>query len=246
MEPIEPNRLSTPGERDARARVESVFAAVDRLSADDLNQAAVPVLDLEDRDVLLEELERRADSADRGRLLDRARDGLRDAMLRRFADRYAYPYGISATGSARVQDQAAIITALRDLVAVAATRDLIDPADADILSAPGLQILGAAADAALLDPSAVSAGTHAADDTGRGAPTADDWAAAEAGATAIEPRARSSATRDPRGLVLLALAAGSVLAIVAMRTDRSQVVVGALLGGAAILVVWAVLAWRRR
>ena len=246
MQPIEPNRLSTPGEREARARVEAVFAAVDRLSSDDLNQAAVPSLDLEDREIRLAELERRADAADRGRLLDRARDGLRDAMLRRFADRHVYPYGLQAIGSARVQDQAAIITALRDLVAVAATRDLIEPDDADALSAPGLRILRADPDAALLDPSAVPATIHEADDAARGAPTADEWAAAEAGATAIAPAGRSSGTRDPRALVLLALTVGSVLAIVAMRTDRSQVVVGALLGGAAILVVWAVLAWRRR
>jgi hypothetical protein len=246
MEPIEPNRLSTPGEREARARIEAVFAAVDRLSADDLNEAAVPALDLEDREIRLAALERHADAAGRGRLLDGARDRLSDALLRRFADRFAFAYGTRASGVARVEDQAAIITALRDLVAVAATRDLIEATEADALSAPGLRVLGPAWDATPLDPAGIPTALHDSGDAARGAPTADDWAEAETGTTAIVPTARSSGTRDPRALVVLALSVGGVLAIVAMRTDRSQVVVGALLGGAAILVVWAILAWRRR
>lgn len=243
MDEIEPNRLSAPGEREARARVEAVFAAVDRLSAEALNEAVVPSLDLEDREIRLAELERLADAAGRGLLLDRSRDALKDALLKRFATRMAYPYGTQAMGAARVQDQAAIITALRDLVAVAATRDLIDPGDAQALSVPGLRIVGTA-DTGGVEVGRLPDHLHDADDMARGAPTAEDWAAAEAGPTAIAAPGATGLRRDPRSVLLLALAGLGVLAIVATRLDRSQVVLGVVLGAIAIVVAWAV--FRRR
>lgn len=246
MREIRPNRLSTPGEREAHARIEAVFAAVDRLSAEELNNATAPRADAVDRDsrrVLVEQI---ADTAGFGAMLDRARDSLTDALLRRFADRIAYPYGTRAVGSARVEDQAAVITALRDLVAVAAVRDLVSDDDAAALAAPGLVILGAESLDEVLDLAVGDPALDGGDDPGRGAPTAADWAAAASGETAIRQPGSDRGRRDPRALVLLVLVAGSVLAIVAVRMDRSQVAVGALLAGAAILVVWAVLALRRR
>src|SRR5436190_15057105 len=112
-------RLSAPGEHAARARVETIFAAVDRLSPVDLNDIVAPRLDHGDRDARLAELERLAAGAGRAALLDDAREALSNAILARHADIRPYPYGMTTTGTARVEDQAAIVTALRDLVAVA-------------------------------------------------------------------------------------------------------------------------------
>ena len=73
-------RLSAPGEHAARARVETIFAAVDRLSAVDIYELAAPSIDRDDRDVRMAELERLADGAGRGDLLDDACEALTNAV----------------------------------------------------------------------------------------------------------------------------------------------------------------------
>jgi hypothetical protein len=197
MEWARPNELLPPGEREAIARIEAVYEAVDGLSADDLNASPPPRLDMDDRDERLARLEELADGLGRGDLLDEARDELREAVLARFSAGLAYPYGRRPVPNARTEDKAAILAALLDLVAVAVVEDRLDPIDAAVLSRAGRLLLGIADgdgdagddqgpdDAPLRPP-------PSPDDLARsGAPTDADWAEAEHGSTAIRLRDRS-------------------------------------------------------
>ncbi len=193
MDNVRPNELRPPGEREAIARIETVYEAVDGLSADDLNAAPVPKLDLEVRDERLAALEDLADGLGRGDLLDEARDTLREAVLERFTASLSYPYGFRPLSMARTEDKAAILAALLDLVAVAVVEDRLDPAEADALREPGLLVLSLVGD---LDDHAIGAHGDLQPSSperlaGDGAPTEADWAEAEHGSTAIRPRERS-------------------------------------------------------
>jgi hypothetical protein len=194
MDRVRPNELQPPGEREAIARIEAVYAAVDGLSPDDLNAAPPPRLDLADRDERVAAVEALADGLGRGDLLDDARDELREAVLARFSAGLAGQYGLGPLSMARTEDKAAILAALLDLVAVAVVEDRLDPVDAAVLSLPGRLVLGIAGDPdagagddrirddPLLPPLSPSDLEHA------GAPSEADWAEAERGSTAIRPR----------------------------------------------------------
>ncbi len=141
--PSVPNVLSAPGERAARERAEVIFLAADGLSPGDLNDSIVPRRDLEEREVLLVDLERAADAHDRGALLDEARGRLRDALLARASGMWTsnarpMPFG---TGG-RAQDVVEVLLAIEDAVSVAVVEDLLEPASAAALANPGRWLLG--------------------------------------------------------------------------------------------------------
>ena len=183
------------GERAARERVEAVWAAIDTLSAEDLHTAPVPRLDLEDREVLLADLERLADRLGRGPLLDEARAKTRDGISRRFVDWWPVrPYGGSPIAHARTGDQVAIAMALEDLVSVAVMEDQLDPDDAEVLAGPGRLIANMEAgptderhaDDEVADEADEADQADEADEAD-GAPSERDWAEADHGATVVQP-----------------------------------------------------------
>lgn len=248
-------RLSSPGEHAARARVEAVYRAVDRLSPSDLNEIPVPPVDLDDRDARIEALERLADGAGRRPLLDDARAALANAILARFADIRPYPYGINPTGSARVEDQAAVVTALRDLVAVAVMQDRLEPEDARALARPGLHLLGSRV--AILDDHAwadLARDAEAPDGTVAtlaGAPTEADWAAAAEQARTDRVAALQDGYVPPgtrimrRGLVGVVAAAG-VIGAVAWGLAEDDFLLGLLVAAAVVALGWTFATWSPR
>lgn len=172
-------------EREARRRVEAVYAAIDRLGPEALSSTPLPELDHEDRTIRLNALEVEADIAGRGPLLDEARAWLRDALAQRIVSRGRRPesgvWGVSDIG--RAEDIAAMLTRLDDAVAVAVAEDLVDPADAAALANPGRAVLGLAP---LPDwPSALppDARSRPPEEPAPPAwePSAADWAASEDG-----------------------------------------------------------------
>jgi len=243
-------RLSAPGEHAARARVETVYAAVDRLSPIDLNEMVAPRIDLDDRDARLAELERLAAGAGRADLLDDAREALSNAIIARHADIRPYPYGMTTTGTARVEDQAAIVTALRDLVAVAVMQDRLEPDDARALARPGLQLLGSRVP--LLDDPAwadLAAPAGVTSLPPAGAPTEDEWAAADAHAApagredAVDDGYTPPGTRVMRRGFFAVVAAVGVPVGVAWGVSEDSIVVGLLIAAAVVALCWTFATW---
>jgi hypothetical protein len=166
-----------PAELDARERVGTVYAALDRLAPEDLTNAPVPPRDLEERTVLLAELERIADRRGRGPLLDEARATLHDGLADRAASRFRDESGAAGrVTTGRAEDIAGMALALEDAVSVAATEDLLHPRDAAALADPGRRMLG-------LDPLPGSEPEPLPPASGW-APSDDDWRASEAGGPA--------------------------------------------------------------
>jgi hypothetical protein len=128
----------------AQARVEALFAAIDRLGPQDLDLVALPAPDPEERAARVRRLEALADEAGRRELLDDARDALQRELLERWTSQLRLAFGAESTMTGRAADRAAAVTALRDLVAVAVMRDRLEQEDADALSEAGLVLLDAA------------------------------------------------------------------------------------------------------
>jgi hypothetical protein len=166
-----------PAEREARARVEEVYAAVDRLTPEDLAHTPLPPRDLEERAALLAELERVVARWGRGALLDEARDTLRQALAARAMSRYRAESGaVGVVTGGRPEDVAQLVLALEDAVAVAVAEDLLDPRDAAALADPGRRIVR-------LEPLAAS--SLEPDPPASGwAPRSEDWEASEDGGSA--------------------------------------------------------------
>jgi len=141
---IEPNRLTVPGERRARARVEALFERIDELGTT-IFQLPGPRLDLELRMVDLAELEAVADRHGLGPLLDEARQRVHDSLLLRTATRVEpFGFGSPIVPSGSADEMAMRTMAVEDAVAVAVVEDLLDAATASALSAPGRRLLGLA------------------------------------------------------------------------------------------------------
>lgn len=236
---IEPNRLSAPGEAAARARVEALYAAADRLGPPDLWLSPVPRRDLEEREVLLAALERVADAHGRGALLDEARTWLRDALEARAVSRWTAETG--ATGqviAGRPEDAAAIVLAIEDAVSVAVTEDLLDPGGAATLANPGRQLLGIAS---LPDG---PGGPGEREGARSWEPSADDWAASAAGGAAVEHGVPPPGTRTMRaGFFAVAGVVGVVAALAWGLTDGS-LLLGALIAVAVASVCWTFATWQ--
>jgi len=247
----QPNRLAKPGEHAARARLEALLEQVDRLSPADLNSAPVPHPDPEQRDALIESLELAADRAGRGDLLDEARDAVREALLRRFVDQWpTRPYGSAYHTVSRTDDQASVISAIEDAVAVAVMEDLLDPVDAAILGEPGLLVLGGAGDLGLLlagDRDGVPDGVELvpAGLQPDGAPSAADWAAAAHGATAVSPGESYPAQRPIMRLGLVLAGICGALMALGWAVAEDQPVLGILFAVAVVAVCFTLATYRR-
>ncbi len=253
---IEPNRLSPPGEAAARARVEAVFARIDELSPAELDLVVIRPPDPDTRDPLIEELESAADRHGRGELLDEARDAVRDNVFRRISTRFPSDRitgGPRPSGS--TEDLAGLVVVLQDLVAVAATEDLIDPPTARALAGPGRTLLGlpgepeatTPTDDPRREPATPSDGLArpAPAGTPAWAPTRSDWAAADRGETSVDRDAEMPGVRGLRmaffGVVGVA---GALAALVAGIAD-GQPVLGALGAMAVAAVCWTLATFRR-
>ncbi|MEO5966443.1 MAG: hypothetical protein ABIR11_13340 [Candidatus Limnocylindrales bacterium] len=254
----EANRLTAPGEPAAIARVEAMFRVIDQLGPADLARVPIPRLDIEDREIRLAELERLADHAGRGRLLDDARDALTSALVGRFGDRLPYPYSLQPLGSPRTVDQAAIVMALRDVVAVSVMEDRLDPADAAALAGPGWRLLGirdGPDDAVAGSEDAHGAPPHAPTSHVRvDEPSDADWAAAardaarDAVAEADEP-ARGYVPPGTRVMRLAFFGSLAVLGIPAVMIAgfaSDNLTMGLLGAGAVGALCWTFATWHPR
>ena len=237
---IQPNRLSVPGEAAARARVEVVFEAIDRVPAERLHGVALSPRDGDVRDGLVDTLQRAVAPAGRPALLDAARATGPDALSQRLAVVYpAGSAGLTLHPTGRAADQAELVAAIDDAVAVAVAEDLLEPGDARALSEPGRALLG-------LPPVGSEGDERVAD---RGAsrqawePTAADWAAAQ------QPTASDDAllpgVRGLWQLFLGAIAVVGILATIGLGVASDQLWLG-ILGALAIgAVCWTLATFRR-
>ncbi len=241
--------MSVPGEADARARVEAVFAWID-LVGPAMSRRPVPSLDREARVGLLADLEEAADSHGRGALLDEARQLVRDEMLSSplmSAIGASYGIGIRPGSTGTVDDQVARLMALEDLVSVAVAGDLIDADAAETLATPGLRLLAIPQPGQLEphigDPHSQREGSEDDDEPQEGkdeaanldgdAATDDEaQAAAEEAAAAAEEQA---ALRQRRAAMLVGVVAIAVLIGVGGNLGWGGM---ALLVGAALFVAW--------
>ena len=236
---IRPNTLAAPGERAARARVEAVFEAIDRLSTADLNSAPVPRVDLDGRAARLDRVHDLAAGLGRGALLDDALGAVRDAVLDRIGDMRPYPYAVNPTGAARVEDQAAIVAALQDLVAVAVVEDRLDPAEAAQLAAPGRQLVGLRGDDDADEPPEEKPEVASV-----GAPSRADWSVAdrEAHASAYSP----PGTRAMRRIFFVVAAVVGVLAALATGIGGGDWLLALGLAAAVVALCWTFATWSPR
>ncbi len=225
------------GVRAARERVEAVYAAVDRLTPDDLRLTPLAARDMAARDALLAEVESLADRNGRGDLLDEARGWLRDAIGARTLSRYhpeAGVWGISSGGL--VEDQVSLLLALEDTVSVAVVEDLLLPNDAAILSDPGRQVIGMA-------PLAVS-GTAEEPVAHAWEPSAAEWSAASHGDSAVDPDQPLAGGRTLRRTFFFALGAAAVVSALIFGFGSGQPVLGILGAIAAAAVAWTFATYR--
>ena len=239
----EPNRLSVPGERAARQRLEDVFARVDELGPLDLANLGVPLRDPERRDALLADLRRAVQARGLGSLLDQARTAVHDALLARTSSEFpAGTYSVTIRGSARVEDQVALMNAIEDVVAVAVAEDVIEADVARSLAEPGRAILG-------LPPLRLAG---AADDPPPGAdadppwaPSARDWEEAAREAAPVE---RGALLPGVRGMWIAFLAIAAVTGVIAALgwgVTAGEPLVGALIAVAVVAVCWTLATFRR-
>ncbi len=140
---IRPNTLAAPWERAALQRVEALFRRLDRLPVADLLLATVSPAAEPVRRTSLAGLEGAASQHGRGGLLDEARSAVRDRILARIAAIYPIDGGTGVPSlRSRAEDEARLVLALQDAVAVAIAQDLIDAEDADLLAGPARRLLG--------------------------------------------------------------------------------------------------------
>ncbi len=228
-----------PAEREARTRVEAVYAAVDRLTPDDLARTPVPPRDHEERTLLIAELERTADRWGRGTLLDAARDALGQALATRAVSRFRAESGaVWVTTGGRTEDVAGLVLAIEDAVAVAATEDLLDPRDAAALADPGRRLLR-------LEPLPASA-TEPVPSASGWAPSPQDWAASDdGGPTAVDHEDPMVGNRrvQARSFGLIGAAGAMVTLGIGLAVDQPGL---GVLGGLVIAgLAWAFARYRR-
>ena len=227
------------GERTARERVEALYEATDRLTPEDLRMTPMPVRDAEVRERLVAHLEDAAARADRGQLLGEARSWLREAIGARTLARYhpeAGVWGIPAGGL--VSDRVEVFLALEDAVSVAATEDLLDPAEAAELADPGRQLLR-------LDPLLIP-GVAPAPAAPSWEPSPADWAAAgDHGPAAVDPdEAPVGGSTVMRRVFFGTLGAFAAVAALFAGLVGGQPVLGILGAIAAVAVAWTFATYR--
>jgi hypothetical protein len=220
------------GERMARERVEAVYAAADELTPAWIATLAIPARDMDRRAELLDDLEREAARVGRGELLETARGELLTAMsARSMSPIYVEGRGASMPAHARAQDQAAVLMALMDAVAVAVAEDLLRPSDAAELSTPGRLVLGLSP---LSDASTPGDPVPAEAVAPVGAPSEADWRAAEEGGrAAVDSEEPYAGGREVRARFFTVIGVVGVVGAVVLGFAAGQVLFG-LLGAAAI------------
>ena len=234
---IRPNTLSNRAEDSALARVEAI---VERIDDTPVQRYAISGLSVPERATharLLAELEVAADRCGRRDLLDDVRDRVQGRLISRFAPlaylgSVAYPIPLHST--ARPQDEALVVSAIVDAVAVALLEDRLDLRTAAQLSATGRQLLGLPP----LDPDAADASPPSVEE-----PTAADWAEAADGDTQT-----GGYSPIPVGLrVGLATVAAVLLAPIAVfvGVGIGQTGAGILAGLAIVAVCWLIATYRR-
>lgn len=243
---IEPNRLTDPADRAARERVEEVFAAIDRLSPDQLWGVVIGARDMDERKRSLAILESAVAARRRDDLLDDARAQVRDALHGRVGA--AHPvgtYGITTSSASRVEDRVGVSLAIDDAVSVAVAEDLLELDMAARLADPGRALLG-------LDPlPGLEPSPDGAETTGRAAapgwePSPEDWR--EAALDEAEPQTPPAALS---GTHLMRVALFSVVAVVGATTAavvgtvNDTPVVGVLAAVAIVLVCWTLATFQR-
>ncbi len=226
------------GERAARERVEVVYAAVDRLTPDDLRLTPMPVRDPEARDRLVAHLEEAAVRAGRADLLGEARGWLRDAIGARTLARQAPEsgvWGVSAGG--QVADRVEVFLALEDAVSVAATEDLLDSEEAAALADPGRQLLGLEPlPAPGGDPSPVKLAWE---------PSASDWAAAsDEGPAAVDSDEPMAGSRTMQRTFFGVVGGFAVVVALGIGFSNNQPLLGILGAGATAALAWTFATWR--
>ncbi len=238
-----PNTLTNPGEREARARVEEVFARLDDLGTLDRGPLVIPEWNREEHGALLTDLERTADRSGRRALLDEARDAVRDALRVRSAGQWPgnlYGVGLRGPTPLRAQDVALATAAIDDVVAVAVTEDLLDPEAANILAGPGRQLLGLSSlrERASAGPGAQSGPTIGPNAAGDWTPSAQDWADAERGPGAVARDAPVPGERAVRRIFFTATAIVGVPAALVFGLGSGGPLLGILLACAVIALCW--------
>lgn len=225
------------GEHAARERVEAVYAAVDRLTPEDLSNLVLADRDLEQRTVRLADLERVADRAGRAPLLDEARTWLNEALAQRVLARaWAGAFGMSLVG--RAEDIAEVRLALEDAVSVAVVEDLLDPASAGSLADPGRRILG-------LEPIAAPP-PDATPAEAPWEPSASDWAdAAASGAEAVDHEEPMAGGRDLQAWFFGVAGGFGVLATLAFGAVLDQLPLAVLASLAIAAVAWTLATYHR-
>jgi hypothetical protein len=188
-----------------------VFDRIDEIGPG-IRFLSVPRLDLDERQVMLADLEDVADGHGRGALLDEARARVRDGLMMVTG---AQPHGFwngqeLATGG-NIEDQVAQVLAIEDLVAVAVVEDLLEADVAAALASPGLRMLGMplpqADDGGVAKRPGKAVGVEgdevARDELAEAAPAGDDASAEEAALAAEE----LAALRQRRAVVFVAVLA---------------------------------------
>lgn len=235
---ITPNRLSAPGERAARERVEALYARVDELGPADIAGLVIRPRDPDERENLLDGLERAAHARGLGPLLVESRRTVREALLARFAAELPPgTFGVSVPFGSRPEDRVALVAAVEDAVAVAVAQDAIDPDDAATLADPGRRILGL--------PTLAAPGVDAGDHRPAWEPTSDDWAEAAVGGAAVDHGVSPPGTRALRALFCGAAAVVGVPLAIAWGLAEGAPLLGVLGAAAVLAVCWTLATWRR-
>lgn len=242
----EPIRRSAPGEGAALARVEVLLERIDTLQ---LEQFAPSILDVPEPDEharLVEALEATADRSGRRALLDEVRGRVRHVLEVHMAQPRRYdPIGRYPLSPSRPDDVALALVTVVDAVSVAVMEDRL-PVDLAVrLSTPGRALLG-------LPP--LGDDEAAPSRPAVGAPSAEDWAEAADGATAIGHRADADADAATPS-VMPVVDGRTVLAIALACTLGPLAILGGVVGGttglgvlvglAVVVLCWLLATYRR-
>ncbi len=136
------------GETEARARLEALFTALDRLTPDELGHIGYRMASDEEREPLLGAIDEAARRTGRVELVDEARERALDAVMRRYADGQLRPtfaglnWGLSGGTS---EDRVAIAETLADAAAAAVVEDALDPEMAAALALDAAAVVGMSA-----------------------------------------------------------------------------------------------------
>jgi len=139
------------GEAAARARLEALFAGIDRLTPAELGRLGYRLAADEEREELLDAVEAAATQTGRTALVDEARGLARDAVLRRYAEGTLNPTWVAlnwGVSQGTVEDRVAIVETLADAAAAVVVADALDPEVAAAFALDAQEIVGLSTGAA--------------------------------------------------------------------------------------------------